>query len=234
MSRTIRILIALVVIIVIVAAGAFLYLTRPAPQASQDVQSNTQQLQPGPSGDAQVYRISQDGSQATFTINEVLNGADNTVVGATSEVAGDIKVDLTNPSASEVGQIRVNARTLKTDSSRRDGMISRFVLSSAQDANEFIDFQPTAISGLPASASIGDTVNFQITGDMTIAGTTKPVTFDASVTLTSADQITGSAQATVTRANFGLTIPSVPQVASVEDNVILAINFVANRVTQSG
>jgi polyisoprenoid-binding protein YceI len=232
MSRNIRILAIVAVIIVIVGAGAFLYLTRPPEAASEDVQVNTEQLDPSDGGAAEVFRISQDDSQASFAIDEVLNGADNLVVGTTSEVAGDIKVDLNNPAASEVGQIRINARTLQTDSSRRDGAISRMILNSGQADNEFIEFQPTALNGLPDSASSGDTVEFQIVGDLTVSGTTQEVTFDASVTLTSADQITGSAEATVNYADFSLSIPSVPQVASVEDTVILSIEFVANRVAE--
>ena len=191
---------------------------------------NTEQLDA--SGEAQVFRISQEESQASFTIDEVLNGADTTVVGATSEVAGDVKIDFNDPAASEVGQIRINARTLATDNSRRDGAISRFILQSGQEDNEFIEFLPTALDGLPDSASIGDAVEFQIVGDLTVSGTTQEVTFDATVDLTSADQISGSAQTTVMYADFNLSIPSVPQVASVADEVILGIEFVANRVAE--
>ena len=231
MSRNIRFLIVLV-LIVVVAVGAFLYLTRPPEAASENAQANTEQLDTGGDGEAQVFRISQDESQASFTIDEVLNGADKTVVGTTSEVAGDIRLDLNDPAASEVGQIRVNARTLQTDSSRRDGAISRMILRSGQSDNEFIEFKPTALNGLPDSASIGDTVAFQITGDLTVSGITQEVTFDATVDLTSQEQITGSAEATVNYADFSLSIPSVPQVASVADEVILGIEFVANRVTE--
>ena len=184
------------------------------------------------SGEAQVFRISQDESQASFTIDEVLNGADKTVVGTTGEVAGDIKIDLNAPAASEMGQIRINARTLQTDSSRRDGAISRFILQSGQEDNEFIEFQPTALNSLPESANIGDTVEFQVVGDLTVSGTTQEVIFDATVDLASADQINGSAQTTVMYADFNLSIPSVPQVASVADEVILGIKFVANRVVE--
>ena len=233
MSRNIRLLVAAAVIIIVVGVGAFLYLTRPPEAASEDVQANTEQLDTDGEGEASVFRISQEESQASFTIDEVLNGEDKTVVGTTTEVAGDIRVDLSNPAASEIGQIRINARTLQTDNSRRDGAISRMILRSGQTENEFIEFQPTTISGLPDSAGFGDTVEFQIIGDLTVSGTTQEVTFDATVDLTSADQISGSAQTTVMYADFNLSIPSVPQVAGVADEVILAIEFIANRVADS-
>ncbi len=56
------------------------------------------------------------------------------------------------------------------------------------------------------------------------------MTFVGTVTLDNDDQISGTAEATVLRSDFGLTIPNAPMVADVSDEVILTINFVANRV----
>lgn len=41
-------------------------------------------------------------------------------------------------------------------------------------------------------------------------------------------QITGTATAVVNRADYGLQIPSVPNVANVEEEVELYIDFTAN------
>ena len=231
MSRRI---LALVVLIAIVGVGVFLFLTRPVEAPSEDIQENTQQLdndaQAEASGEVAVFRISQEDSTAEFNISEVLRGVDTLVVGTTSEVAGDIRVNFVDPSASAIGQIRINARTFVTDEDRRNSAIARFILQSENEAYEFIEFQPTAVSGLPESVAVGDSFTFQISGDLTILDTTNEVTFDASATYTSEDQISGSAEATVRYADWGITIPDVPFVASVEDDVILKINFVANRV----
>jgi polyisoprenoid-binding protein YceI len=72
--------------------------------------------------------------------------------------------------------------------------------------------------------------NFQIVGDLTVAGTTQSVTFDTTATLDSSDQLTGQAIATVLYPDFNLTIPSVPFVAGVDEDVRLEINFVAQAV----
>ena len=45
----------------------------------------------------------------------------------------------------------------------------------------------------------------------------------------SEDRIEGSGSAVVLRSDFGLQIPSVPNVANVSDEVILEIDFVAER-----
>src|SRR5690606_26035007 len=102
---------------------------------------------------ATVYRIVPEASEVRFVIDEVLRGSPYTVVGTTSEVAGDIAVDTTTPSNTEVGTIRVNARTLTTDSDQRNRALRSFILKSADDAYEFVEFQPTALEGLPESVA---------------------------------------------------------------------------------
>src|SRR6185436_20366561 len=100
-------------------------------------------------------------------IYEQLNGNDKTVVGTTSEVAGDILLNLSDLSQSEIGEISINARTFATDDDRRDNSVARFILQSESDANEFITFKATSISSLSGSATVGDTLTFQVTGDLT-------------------------------------------------------------------
>lgn len=235
MNRVTRFVAIAALLIAVIGIAAFLYLTRPLASASQDVQSSAQVLEVSTEAaeDAAVYRIVQADSSVQFEIDEVLNGADTHVVGTTSEVAGDILINFSTPSASEVGDIRINARTFATDNDRRNAAIGRFILQSEDDANEFITFSTTGISGLPNAITTGETFPFQITGNLTIAGSTQSVTFDASASLSQDDLLTGSATTTVQYSDFGLSIPSVPQVASVSDDVVLSIQFSAARVTDA-
>jgi polyisoprenoid-binding protein YceI len=57
---------------------------------------------------------------------------------------------------------------------------------------------------------------------------TRPVTFNVTAQGLSASQITGTATALVKRSDFNLTIPSVPDVANVGEEVTLQIDFVAD------
>jgi len=233
MLRTLKIGMVLAAVVAAISIGSFLYLTRGVAAPTEAIQDSAQELATSEADSSQtLYRISQDDSQVTYTIQEVLNGADKTVVGGTSQVAGDILVDMSNPSKSELGEIRVNARTFATDDSRRDNSVARFVLQSESDANQYIVFQPTTISALPDSVKIGDAVTLKVTGNLTIAGVTKEVTFDVTTTIKSAEQITGTAQLIVQRADFNLTIPNVPFVANVGNSVTLNLNFVANAVIE--
>ena len=233
MLRTLKIGIALAAIVATISVGSFLYLTRGVAAPTEDIQSSVEELvtSEADSSTQTLYRISQDDSQVTYTIQEVLNGADKTVVGTTSQVAGDILVDLSNPWQSQVGELKINARTFATDDSRRDNSVARFILQSESDANQYIVFTPTSISSLPDSVKVGDELTLKVTGNLTIAGVTKEVTFDVNAALKSKDQLTGQATVTVQRSDFNLNIPNVPFVANVGDSVILNLNFVANAVT---
>jgi polyisoprenoid-binding protein YceI len=175
--------------------------------------------------DPTVFSIVPEQSEVRFLIDEVLRGADNTVVGSTDQVAGELAVDPSNPAGSRVGTILINARTLATDSSMRDRAIKNRILNT--NSYEFITFVPTQLDGLPASATVGESYDFQITGDLTIRDVTQQVTFAVSVTALSETELQGTASTTIMRGDFGLAIPNVPSVSFVAEEVILEIDFVA-------
>jgi polyisoprenoid-binding protein YceI len=184
---------------------------------------------PGTTETSNQFVIDPTQSTASFTIEEVLRGNPNTVVGTTREVAGQVVVDPEDLGASQFSPIVINARTLSTDSSQRDrAMRSPVILDSGSDANELITFTPLSVEGLDGSvASVGDTYDFQVTGDLVIKGATDSVTFDVTVEMVDAITLRGSATADVLRSDFGIGIPNVPFVADVADEVGLSLEFVA-------
>lgn len=173
-----------------------------------------------------VYQIVPDKSQVSFTITEELSGQPNTVVGTTNLVAGQLALNSQDLSQTQVGVIQVDARGLSTDSDRRNGAIRNFILNTNQ--YEYITFTPKSVTGLTGTAQLGKAFTFQIAGDLTIRDITRSVTFDVSAQGAAQNQITGIAKATVNRSDYNLTIPSVPNVANVGQQVTLQINFVAN------
>ncbi len=84
--------------------------------------------EPAPASEPVVFEILQDGTEARFIIEEVLRGADTTVIGVTNQAAGQIAIDAANPSNSQVGVIQVNARTLATDNNIRNRAIKNQIL----------------------------------------------------------------------------------------------------------
>lgn len=174
---------------------------------------------------AAVYEIDPNASTATFVVDEVLRGSPKTVVGTTSQVAGQIAANLDDLDQARVGEIRINARTISTDESGRNRMIQNAILQT--DQHEYITFTPKQMIGLPDSATVGQPFTFQMVGDLTIRGMPKETTFNVQVTPTDDNRLEGTASTTIRYADWGVSIPQVPAVAGVADQVALHLEFVA-------
>jgi polyisoprenoid-binding protein YceI len=174
---------------------------------------------------AVTLRIDPARSEARFIIDEILRGNPFTVIGVTSDLTGDLSLNLHDPAQTEVGEITVDARTLVTDDNMRNRAIANFILNTS--LFQFVSFTPTNLVGLPTTVAPGQTVEFQIEGELTIRDITQPVMFDAIVNIVSATEINGQASTTIQRDDFNLSIPRVPQVASVAESLTLEIEFVA-------
>lgn len=181
-----------------------------------------------PTDGATLFTIDSSSSKATFTINEVLFGTPNTVVGETDKVAGQILVNAQDPSKSQVGEIKIDVSTLVTDNDLRNRTLQGRILQTDTAANQYATFVAKSITGLPESIAVGQQVSFKITGDLTIHQVTKTVTFDATVKVVSDKQITGTASTTVKYSDFGISVPDVPSVTGLGDMVKLALDFTAN------
>ena len=215
--------------------------TQPAPetQVPEPVESQPQEVespaeteipsepeqQALPAGEV-TFRIVPEESETRFLIDEVLLGSPFTVVGATSALEGQVTADPGDPSSAQV-YIAVDVRTLVTDNDRRNGAIQRWILETADTANQTAEFTAASISGVPGALAVGETFDFQITGDFSVKGVTKELTFDGSATLVSEDRLEGTARTETLYTEF-TTIPGLPpQVASVEEDMILEVDFVA-------
>lgn len=222
-----NILIGIVVAGLIVVGGgmAYLYIAGGDGEVSQDIGDVSEAIEGD--GEAVVFSIVSEESEVSFTLEEDLRAVRTVVVGTTNQVGGDVAINFDTPSASEVGTITINARSLETDNSFRNQALRAEILNSAQDEYEFITFEPTSLSGLPDSVEVGETYTFDIIGNLTILDATNEVTFNAEVTIVSETEITGTASTNVTYGDWGIPVPSAPVIANVEDNADLAINFVA-------
>jgi polyisoprenoid-binding protein YceI len=180
-----------------------------------------------PNANATTFTIQQSGSKASFTTTEVLFGANNTVVGTTDQVAGQIQVDRNDPSQSKVGEIKVDMSTLATDNNLRNDTLHNRILETGTPANQYAIFTETAITGMPSTVSTGQTVTFAILGNLTIHGVTRPATWAAQVTLDSQTRLSGKATTKVNYPDYNITIPNVPGVANVGQTITLELDFTA-------
>lgn len=197
----------------------------PVPTAGMVETESAETGAESASAGVRIYTISQADSEVRFELDEDLRGQRITVVGITDQVAGEIGVDPDDLSSAQVGVMQINARTMMTDNSFRNRAIQNEILRTGEF--EFITFTPTAIKGLPESAAAGERVSFTVEGELTIRDITQPVTFTVEAVADTENRISGTATAVIQRADFNLNIPSVPNVANVEEEVELYIDFVA-------
>jgi polyisoprenoid-binding protein YceI len=180
--------------------------------------------------DQLIFQIVPDQSEARFELSEVLRGQPNTVVGKTKQIAGQLAISPNDLRATQLGKIQVNARTLATDDDRRNRAIQNFILNT--NNYELISFAPTSIKGLSGSAALGQPYSFEVAGNLTIRDVTHPVVFKATAQAETADRLVGNASTVIKRSDYNLTIPNVPFVANVSEDVTLQLDFVATPVQQ--
>jgi polyisoprenoid-binding protein YceI len=195
----------------------------PADGAVETLPTDSQPA--GESAEFVTFRIEPSASEVRFVIGEILGGAPNTVIGVNDQVSGEILISVSNPAASRIGPIEIGADSFVTDSALRNRAINQFVLQSG--IYPLITFTPTAIGGIPGKVSSGTVLTLQIAGKLTIREVTQPVGFEATITVVSESEIRGNAAATISRSDFELTIPSVPRVAGVDEELVLEFDFVA-------
>lgn len=143
------------------------------------------------------------GSEAGYRVNEVLNGTDVTVTGRTSEVTGSLTVqDLTLTKA----ELSVDVASIATDSQNRDDYFRTTALRT--DRFPKATFVLTKAAKPAAAPKAGETVKQSVTGDLTLAGKTRSVTFEVEVRSDSSQtQIAG--QIPITFADYGVEAPSL-------------------------
>lgn len=234
-----------------VGIGSYAYLTRPTKSASTLLSQNSpagfdpalappmQDASPAMfsepdlgavplNGGETLYKIDTASSTATFELDELLFGQPKHVVGTTSNVYGEIAANQNALSRAHLSVFMINARAFATDDRGRNNMIRRSILKTENDANEFIVFKTTDIAGLPDAATTSTTFPIQIIGDLSIAGVTKPATFQATAEFLSDGSLKGHAETTLTYGEYDIFIPNVPQIANVDKDVKLSIDFIAN------
>ena len=177
----------------------------------------------GTDGDT-VFTL-REGTIARYKVEEVLaNTGFKVATGETLDVAGSIAFDADGNVVADSSRIVVQAATLRTDSNRRDGYVRNRTLQT--DTWPEVVFVPTSVDGLPASISdASGAVDFTITGDLTVRDQTRAVTWDAMAEFAGDGTVTGFASVVFTFEDFGMDKPRVAIVVSVEDEILLELDF---------
>jgi polyisoprenoid-binding protein YceI len=178
------------------------------------------------------YAITPGTSKATYKVGEIFfnqGNRYNLAEGTTSDITGDLFIDKTNPSASRVGQIRVDISKLESDSEQRDTQIQNRWLESKKFP--IATFVGKRVEGLPTGPyKDGDELTFKIVGDLTVRNVTREVTFDAKGKVVG-DLFTGTATTKFKMTDFGFDPPSIIGILKAEDDVELVMELEAKRAS---
>src|SRR5688500_13292193 len=167
-------------------------------------------------------------SKATVRVREQLVGLNlpsDAVLVATGATGTFILKD--DGTFSSDSKISFDLTTLASDNRNRDDFIKGDTLQTRQFPKA--EFVPTKTTGLTLPMPASGEFTFKLTGQMTIRGKTKEVTFDVQAMRTG-NELTATATAAPTWkfADFGMTAPSVPfRVVSIVDELRVVVDLVA-------
>jgi polyisoprenoid-binding protein YceI len=171
-----------------------------------------------------TFQVIPDQSDARFTAREQLASRDlpSDAIGTTKQVSGKIVLDPSGAVVSDQSKVVVDLGSLQTDRPQRDNYIKRNTLQTDQFPTA--TFVPTEARGLPSPLPTSGTVKFQMAGNMTIHGTTKPMVWDVTAQVDGSN-VTGQAITSFTLSDFGLAKPHVSIVLSIDDTIMLQVDL---------
>ena len=155
------------------------------------------------------------GSEVGYRVKEVLAGQSQTAVGRTKSVTGHLTISGTSVTA---GTFTVQMSTIKSNESQRDVQFDGRIMDVASyPAGTFALTSPISLSPLPAEGAIK---TYSATGNLTLHGRTRSVTFPLTAERTSTGiKISGSIP--VTFANWDIPNPSFSGFVTTQNHGLL-------------
>jgi polyisoprenoid-binding protein YceI len=209
---------------VVIVGGTWLYIhviegPAPAPLSLKSAAASARAASSSPPATvgqsvAGTWRVV-SGSIVGYRVNEVLAGQNNVAVGRTSAISGTMTISGTTVTAASFS---VQMGTIRSDQSQRDTQFNGRIMDTATYPTGTLTLTaPIAIGSLP-----GDDVvrTFHATGNLTLHGQTKPVTFLLQAERTAAGiEVSGSIP--VLFADWGIANPSFGSFVTTQDHGLL-------------
>jgi polyisoprenoid-binding protein YceI len=161
-----------------------------------------------------------DGSQVGYRVKEILFGQSSEAVGRTSDVTGSFTI--AGAQVTE-GKFEADLTSMKSSEERRDRQFQGRIMNTARYPTATLALtQPLDLSSIDPQQTEGSAT---ATGDLTVHGVTKSVTFDLKgVRSGGTIQISGSMP--IVFADYGIDNPSGGPAQTEDEGVLeFAINF---------
>ena len=161
-------------------------------------------------------------SELGYRVKEVLGGVDTEGVGRTNQVTGSLVIEGTEVSEAT---FEVDVASIRSDSDRRDGQFAGRIMSTSQyPTATFRLTSPIALGAIPAP---GTSITASATGELTLRGVTRPVTFPLTARL-DGDRIGVLGNIDIMFSDYGIANPSNSFVKT-GDNGLLEFVLVFDR-----
>jgi polyisoprenoid-binding protein YceI len=224
----------LIFLVVVVAPFVYIhFIEGPAPAKLTLKTPSTTKKQsdpPGSSGSDAASSTSVDGAWQVvkpgtvvgYRVGEVLFGQNATAVGRTDAVTGDLT--LTGTTATD-GSFTADLTQVSSDQGNRDRQFQGRIMDTATyPTATFKLTQPIALTSIPQDLV---KITEKATGDLTLHGKTRSVTFDV-VARRNGDKVEVNGTIPITFADWGIPNPSFGP-ASTEDHGVLEFILVFGR-----
>jgi polyisoprenoid-binding protein YceI len=161
-------------------------------------------------------------------VREQLAGFDlpSDAVGTTETVSGSLVLAPNGTFDPALSKLTVDLTTLKSDQSMRDNYLRGRTLETEKFPTA--EFIPRRVQGLALPIPASGKASFQLIGDMTVHGVTSELTWAVTATL-APDRVTGQANTNFPFSTFGLPIPTLARLLSVDDKIQLELDFTLSR-----
>jgi polyisoprenoid-binding protein YceI len=212
--------VAVVVIAALAVGGPFLYIhffnSAPAALSLSSPTADSSSGGTAASGASVAGTWSTgSGSVVGYRVNEVLLGQNTTAVGRSSSVTGHLTVAGADVTAASFA---VPMSTIHSDKSQRDAQFDGRIMDVAKyPTGTFTLARGISLAPIPAANTVKD---FTAYGNLTLHGTTRPVTFTLQAKLVSG-KIEVSGQIPVLFSDYGIQNPSLAGFVTTQDNGIL-------------
>ena len=216
---------------VIVAAGAVLSVVAsctPSEEAQSATIDTTRSTSNGALAPLTVagtrYVVAPSGNEVRYRVREQLVGFDlpNDAIGKSTAVTGVIAIDDAGQIIRDASRFVIDAATFASDRDRRDNYVRGRLLETTQYPS--VVFVPTESRGITLPPSGAASSTFDLIGDLTVRGVTRPTTWRVTTTVSN-DQVSGSATTKFAFADFQMAKPQVRSVLSVADTIALEYDF---------
>ena len=224
MRKRWRWLIGAAAVVVVLALGApFVYIhfiEGPAPSKLTLPKTRSTAAASGTNADTNsvdgTYHVG-SGSEAGYRVTEVLVGQNSTAVGRTTKIWGTVTISGASVTG---GTITVDMASVESDQSERNAQFDGRIMDVAQYPTATLKLtMPIALGTIPP---LGSRATYTATGNLTMHGVTRQVTFSLTAERTS-DGIYALADVPIVFADWDIANPSIGGFVSTDSSGTLEV-----------